>query len=298
MRKIMFMISTLFLFFLLFLIATGCQTAQAPTPTPILTTITVSPESVSLANGQTCQFYATCKDQDGNDMEGQAVSWSVAGGIGTISNAGLLTSSYSGRTERTLASGTVKATADGITGESTVTIDTASRVLTIDCQQNTYVDELLPNTLYYSSTTHYVGYWTIYGGFFDTGLIQFDVSSIPSYATITSANLNLYIQEVPGVDTTIYFYNVASSWDETTTTWNTRPSSTGLTSVASKAFSTTDSGWISIDISDCVQQWVDGTITNNGLIYGSMDSLQWNVIKYYSKASSVNKPKLEIVADY
>ena len=166
--------------------------------------------------------------------------------------------------------------------------------VTIPVQQSTYADENQPSTVCYAAPIHYSGYWDFFGGYSTSGYIQFDVAIIPATANILSANLNLYILQVPGVNTTIYFYNLASSWNETNLSFNfNRPSISG-SSIAAKVFSTTDSGWISIDITDCVKQWVNGSVTNNGLNLASLNTTQWNAIMYYSKASSVNQPKLEV----
>lgn len=297
MRKIISVISPLLLFFWLLLITTGCQTAQAPAP--VLTTITVSPEAVSIVNGATQQFYATCKDQDGNTMEDQIVTWEVSGDIGSISDTGLFTASYSssstGILAIELATGEVRAIADSVTGSSNVTINSNTHSLTIACAANTYIDSYFPSTIFYTSNQSESGYWYSLGCI-SISYLKYDVSAIPSYASITSAKLKLYIANVI-YSGGFYYYNIASTWDETTLCYNYKPPTTG-TSVASKSFLTTDSGWIEIDITDCVQNWVDGTTTNNGLAMYPQSLLSSAVIRYYSKASTTNKPKLEIVAEY
>ena len=81
-----------------------------------LTSIAVSPPSVSLNAAQTQQFTATALDQFGTAMATQPTfTWSTtAGTIG--SSSGLLTASQSS------VSGTVTATSGGISGSSTVTV--------------------------------------------------------------------------------------------------------------------------------------------------------------------------------
>src|SRR5712692_3863443 len=68
--------------------------ASAP---PVLTSITVSPSSASVATGGTQQFTATGLDQFGNPMSPQPTfTWSVNGSGNTISSSGLFTAGSTG----------------------------------------------------------------------------------------------------------------------------------------------------------------------------------------------------------
>lgn len=82
--------------------------------TPVLTSIVVSPSTVTLNTGQTQQFTAQGKDQNGNNFA-VTPSWSVTGG-GTINSSGLFTASTAG------GPFTVKATSGSIVGEASVTV--------------------------------------------------------------------------------------------------------------------------------------------------------------------------------
>ncbi len=64
-----------------------------PSTTPVATTVTVNPASVTLdAFGATQQLTATVQDQNGNTMSSVAVTWSSATtGVATISTSGLVT---------------------------------------------------------------------------------------------------------------------------------------------------------------------------------------------------------------
>jgi len=79
-----------------------------------LTSIAVTPASVSLSNGGTQQFSATGRDQFGvNLATAPAFAWSLASGIGSVSSAGLYTApaTGSGAASVRVTSGTVSATA-------------------------------------------------------------------------------------------------------------------------------------------------------------------------------------------
>ena len=86
--------------------------------TPVLTTITVAPNPVSLTPGATQQFTATGKDANGNIIAVTPV-WSVVNGGGSIGSAtGLFTA---GATIGTFAN-TVKATSGTVSGTATVNV--------------------------------------------------------------------------------------------------------------------------------------------------------------------------------
>jgi len=92
---------------------------------PVLTTITVSPSSASVATGGTQQFTATGLDQFGNPMSPQPTfTWSVSGG-GTISSSGLFTAGANAGGPFTVTA----AASGGVSGTANVTV-TAAPVLT------------------------------------------------------------------------------------------------------------------------------------------------------------------------
>ena len=90
----------------------------APPPTPVVTTVTVAPPSASIAVGATVALTATVKDQQGNVMTGQTVTWSSSGTNATVSTSGVVTGVAAG-------SATITATSSGKTGTSAITITAA-----------------------------------------------------------------------------------------------------------------------------------------------------------------------------
>ncbi len=91
---------------------------SAPTPTtPVVTTVTVSPASTSIAVGATTPLQATVKDQNGNVMTVQSVTWSTNNAAAaTVSTSGLVTGVGAG-------SATITATSEGKFGTSNVTVN-------------------------------------------------------------------------------------------------------------------------------------------------------------------------------
>ncbi|WP_425400629.1 DNRLRE domain-containing protein [Aeoliella sp.] len=97
------------------------------------------------------------------------------------------------------------------------------------------------------------------------GLLQFDISLIPSKATIVSSQLKLFHSRNDALDKQYDLYEVTSSWDESTVTFNTGPS-INPTAAASLTIPDKTSGtYRSWDVTQLVDKWVDGTDSNFGI---------------------------------
>ena len=102
----------------------------SPPPAPVVTTVTVAPTSASVIAGATTTLQATVKDQNGNVMTGQAVTWSTSNAAAaTVSASGVVTGVAAG-------SATITATSSGKTGTSAITVTTPSGGGTILFQEN------------------------------------------------------------------------------------------------------------------------------------------------------------------
>ena len=100
-------------------------TVQAAQPLPVLTTITVTPETAIVVQGDPQAFTAATLDQYGNPIVG-TITWSSSDvAVGTVDTAGVLTAVSAGTTTVSATSGTVSASA-----EITVTEAPAVPVLT------------------------------------------------------------------------------------------------------------------------------------------------------------------------
>ena len=96
----------------------GTTTEPTPPPSgPVVTTVSVAPSTASVTVGGTTQLAATVKDQDGNVMSGQNVSWSSSNGsFAAVSANGMVAGIAAG-------SATITATTSGKSGTSAVTIN-------------------------------------------------------------------------------------------------------------------------------------------------------------------------------
>ncbi len=115
-------------------------------------------------------------------------------------------------------------------------------------------------------------------------LVQFDLSSIPVDAIIQSATLNLEATAVDGI-LTIDVYQLLESWAEGTSNgssddanWTNRDTGTAWTTAggyfdatAIDSLTASATGQHSWDITTLVQDWVDGTDANYGVMIASPD---------------------------
>jgi hypothetical protein len=90
---------------------------STPPPAPVVTTVTVSPTTAAVNVGATTGLTATVKDQNGNVMTGQTVTWSTNNApVATVNSSGVVTGVSGG-------SATITATSSGKSGTSSITVN-------------------------------------------------------------------------------------------------------------------------------------------------------------------------------
>jgi hypothetical protein len=110
----------------------GSPTASTPTPTPVATSITLSPTSLSFTSlGETQQLSATVKDQNGTTMASATVTWATSdAAVATVSSAGLVTSVADGTATITATSGSLSATASVTVAQAAANLVLSDSILT------------------------------------------------------------------------------------------------------------------------------------------------------------------------
>src|SRR6056297_3421728 len=97
-------------------------------------------------------------------------------------------------------------------------------------------------------------------------LLEFELSDIPTNAVIISANLELYQNARWGTqDFNIEAHEITNPWDLETVTWNNPPlfNSTAESTTQVKGG---ENKWLSWDIKNLTQDWVNGNTSNYGVI--------------------------------
>jgi uncharacterized repeat protein (TIGR01451 family) len=130
-----------------------------------------------------------------------------------------------------------------------------------------------PGTNFGSATDMWVGYDHCYGGQVSRSLLWFDVSAIPSSASISEAKLYLDLANSCDIGERTHVataYRISNDWLWSSVTWNNRPSYSeayGSVSIPSWHW-----GWYSLDVTNLVRGWVNGSLSNYGLMVRGPES--------------------------
>ena len=128
--------------------------------------------------------------------------------------------------------------------------------------------------------------------------VEFDLSPIPTTATIVDATLELFNFETsPEVPTLLGVYEVKNDWEEDHINWANQPSCAATLESTVNVPAAATQGFESWDISALVQSWVDGSVVNKGVCV--MDTDEGTVKAWKSFYSShhtekTRRPKLVI----
>ncbi len=124
---------------------------------------------------------------------------------------------------------------------------------------DTNVDSANPTTNFGSAATIVISPTT-------TGLLQFDLSSIPSSATIKRATLVLYVSQVTAAGT-VTVSPVTSPWSESVATYASGNPAAGSATASFQA--TRQSLFVSVDLTALTQSWVSLPSSNFGIALNS-----------------------------
>ena len=137
------------------------------------------------------------------------------------------------------------------------------------------------------------------------GLIEFDLSSIPTGMQIDSAFLSLYAYTGTGTYGThrnssgpnpVWIKKVTSSWDEMVVTWNTAPSTTSFNQVALPPSSNNTQDYLDINVTTLVEDMYQNPLSNFGFQLNLQNEAFYRTLNFYSSdaTNSLKRPKLEI----
>ena len=97
-----------------------------------------------------------------------------------------------------------------------------------------------------------------------TSYIQFNLTAMPSGATVSRATLNLYVDAVTAGGV-FDVYQVNGAWTETGLTYNNRPALGASATGNNPITVTTGNAFLVIDITPLVQSWLAGSTANYGV---------------------------------
>ena len=151
----------------------------------------------------------------------------------------------------------------------------------IIASKDAYLSSLHANTNYGGFTTMGLGYWSgVYNAM--RPLLEFNVSGIPSQATINSATMYIYQQSsTPSNDGQMGFkaQYMKQYWDEYTVTWNNANYLGG--DEIGIGQNTSALGWKASDVTTMVQAWHNGSRPNYGFLITGDEGPQNNRYRFF-----------------
>ncbi len=164
----------------------------------------------------------------------------------------------------------------------TTTPPSGSNTLDAPCQIDSYTSDGNPVANYGSATELYAGYQRRLRTW-----VKCDVSYVPTNATVFQATLKLYYLGEPGGDVSIDVFHLHNDWQENTITHNNQPPY-DPTAIANHWVARPNPVYIDFDITGMVQQWVNGSHPNMGVML--TDHNDNNSARFASSENGINKP--------
>ena len=174
---------------------------------------------------------------------------------------------------------------------------------------DTYLREVSSGTNYWDSLTLRVGKITTGGSTEYRALIMdYNISAIPLGNTITSAKLQVYVNDSFGTSNiTVKAYRVTSEWIERQATWSNRTNSVlwfsaggdyNSAELSAVNISNQSGKYYNFTITNAVKGWVNGSYNNYGIILIAPDSVAGNYTYFTSSNDTNNAQKPKFFIDY
>ncbi|MFP4395332.1 MAG: DNRLRE domain-containing protein [Anaerolineales bacterium] len=254
---------------------------QPPTLTP------AAPSNLSAASASSTQIDLTWNDNSDNES-GFKIERSPNGSSDwtqiTTVGAGVTSHSNSGLSDDTPYYYRVRAyNSHGNSGYSNVASATtgspppASGTKHGSTNKDAYAESGYPDIPTGNQQNMYLGYDTWYGKGYNRIYIKFNLPSLPSGATVSSAQVELYQYAVQCSGSYgVTAYEITSDWGQYELTWNNQPSKGG--SVGSTSFECS-TGWKTVDITNLVSQWYQGRSNHGVTVWANNESAAGGVFR-------------------
>ncbi|NOU20945.1 MAG: DNRLRE domain-containing protein [Methyloglobulus sp.] len=183
-----------------------------------------------------------------------------------------------------------------------ILVDANLRSVTLNSVADTDISEPIPGTNY--GTTPYT---TIYVGKNNSGkqykgLIKFDVSTIPTSATITSATLRLNETTSTGSGSyNIGLYKIKTTWVETTATWSnfSAAGNYDTTQQAVTSVATVSTGFKEWALPNAlINAWIGAPASNYGLAIVCENCSNNNFFQFAAKENTTAASRPQLVVNY
>jgi len=168
------------------------------------------------------------------------------------------------------------------------------------------LNDFMPNTNFGLHPDQNAVAWTNGGTqVLHRSIVDFDLSTIPTGATVTTAALTLYhnptsvnasaLHQSRTSSNASILQRITSIWDEATVTWNTQPSYSNSNEIL-LAQSTSGTEDYAIDVTQLVQDMVDNPSTSFGFLLQLQNETYYASLVFASSdnADVNNHPRLEV----
>jgi YD repeat-containing protein len=170
-------------------------------------------------------------------------------------------------------------------------------------------DAMIRSTTSTTKTTNYGTSWQLGVGTDATGvarsLLKFDVSWIPPGTLIDAAELRVWYDQgyfTNANSVSLQAHRITASWSESTVTWSNFAGGNGEQvggTVTKQTF--INSRWHSYNLKDLVTRWVDGTVSNHGVMLRATNETTlgkggayYEAAEYAYNGGIVSRPKLVV----
>lgn len=138
---------------------------------------------------------------------------------------------------------------------------------------------------------------------------QFDLTSIPTNATIASAKLSLYNDPVNNsfltngehsnltASNASFISQVTEAWEETNINWNNQPNYDTINQVTLQESTYPNQEYLDVNVIEIVQNMVNDPSSNHGFVLRLQTEINYAALIFASSDNidSTNHPKLEVV---
>ena len=177
-------------------------------------------------------------------------------------------------------------------GESaSVAPKSPTTTVTLNATGDTYVYQCNPTANYGTAATLRVGNDLSEFLCSEHILLQFDLSSIPANARVSSTSLKLH-QNAGYLGSGTRSVNIGranKAWSYDTVTWN---SNVGILSPSVQGGVGTGTGWRSYSVTEIVRRWVEDGAANHGFIITEKSTGTWE--RVYDSTNAGYRPQLDI----
>jgi len=169
------------------------------------------------------------------------------------------------------------------------------------------INSYYPSTNFGSNEDFDATAWTSGGVFYIArGLLQFDLSSIPTGATVSSATLSLY-NDPTAVQTggqhstlsgsnTAYISKVNAAWDQSTVTWSNQPTTSTANQATIPMSTSNNEDYTNLDVTALVADMVKNPSSNYGMMISLVTEVQYRSLVFASSnhSNAAKRPKLVV----